>query len=231
MTWNLETARARIGLLPDDTAQDANLTTAMAVALATAESYCDRRFMLKADEQEFTAPINCNLLVRRYPLVSMATLAPLDPQPDPPADPMPVPATWRMDKKRGIVFIVGVPPWAIGGIAPVGSTPPPSAFGSGARAGFVLAYTGGYDPLPDDLEAALWMVFDSVWSQTPGYGVAAGQQGTAPIKSFGIDGMSISYDAPGSAARLNRAEAYGLLPSTAIGILDFYRAESAALGG
>ncbi len=228
MTWDIDAARARIGLVEGDATQDASLTAAMATALAVAESYCDRRFLLQADEQEFTEPIQATLLVRRWPLVSLTNLKPLDPQPDPPPDPLDIPVTWRMDKKRGMVFIVGMPPW----ITPIGM-PAPAASPWSARGhiGFVLAYTGGYDPLPADLEAALWMTFDSLWASTPGWGVPAGQQGSAPIKAFGIDGMRIDYDTQSTARFGTKAEARGILPATAVGILDFYRAESAALGG
>lgn len=103
-------------------------------------------------------------------------------------------------------------------------------YGTGARAGFVLAFTGGYDPLPPGLEIALWMTFDSVWGSQPGWGLPAGLSSDAPVKSFGIDGMSISYDTQ-SGSKYGKAEAVGLLPANAVGILDSYRAESAAIGG
>jgi hypothetical protein len=230
MTWDIDAARARIGLVEGDDSQDTNLTAAMATALAVAESYCDRYFMQQADTQEFTAPIGPTLLVRRWPLVALTSLAPLDPQPDPPPDPLPIPPTWRLDKKKGIVFIVGAAPWAPT-VAELAQTPTPWMLAGGSRAGFVLAYTGGFDPLPADLEAALWMTFDQLWATTPGWGVPAGGQGTSPIKSFGIDGMRIDYDTQTASRYGTKAEARGILPATAVGILDFYRAESAALGG
>jgi hypothetical protein len=232
MTWDIDAARARIGLVEGDTTQDTNLTAAMATALAVAESYCDRRFLLDDDTQEFTSPIGPTLLMRRWPLESLTSLAPLDPLPDPAPDPVPVPATWRLDKKKGIVFIVGAAPWAPN-VQALAAVPPPWVMAGGSATGFVLSYRGGYDPLPADLEAALWMTFDALWATTPGWGVAAGQQGSGPIKSFGIDGMRIDYDtqsAAGGGAN-SKAAARGILPATAIGILDFYRAESAALGG
>lgn len=229
MTWDVATAKLRLGITTDT--QDAALQSAMNAALAVAETYCDRRFMLQDDEQEFTLPVGPNLLMRRYPLKKLLTLKPLDPQPDPPPDPVPVPVTWLMDKKHGIVFVYGVPPWLT--IAPVGSNPPPTRYETGR--GFVLSYTGGYDPLPADLEMALWFVFDQVWSTTPGWGKPAGSTASdsGVIKSFAIDGMKIDYDAGVSAGSVGagRAEAYGLIPANAIGVLDAYRAESAALGG
>lgn len=231
MTWDIDTAKRRLGITDD--ASDDDLTSAMAVALSIAESYCDRRFPLADDTQEFTPPINCTLLVRRYPIASIKTLAPLDPQPDPAPDPVAVPPTWRMDKKRGIIFMVGAPAgWSGVNVMPVGSTPAPYGIGWPGR-GFVLAYSGGYDPLPADLEAALWMVFDNVWNSTPGWGMPAGAggSGSGAVRSFSIDGMSIGYDTGSSGSSgAGRAEAYGMIPASAAGILDFYRAESAAIG-
>jgi hypothetical protein len=233
MTWDIDAARARIGLAEGDAAQDTSLEAAMDTALAVAESYCDRRFLLEDDTQEFSEPIPATLLVRRWPLAKLTSLMPLEPLPEPPPDPVEIPSTWRMDKKKGMVFIVGMPPW----ITPVGMAPPADFVwrsGTPGRLGFVLAYTGGYDPLPADLEAALWMTFDALWGSTPGWGVPAGQQGSSgPVKSFSIDGTRIDYDtqsAAGGGAN-SKAAARGILPATAIGILDFYRAETAALGG
>ncbi len=235
MTWDLAAARARIGLPADDTAQDVNLQAALDTALAVAESYCDRRFLKQEDTQEFTSPIGPTLLVRRWPLDSLATIEPLPPLPDPPPDPVAVPSTWKMDKKRGIVWIVGQPPWAGGVIPAVGSSPPAVWPASTGRVGFVLTYTGGFEKLPADLEAALWMVFDQVWATTPGYGLPAGTQANAggAVKSFGIDGMRIDYDTATTSGSVGAggASAWGIVPANAVGILDFYRAETAALGG
>src|SRR5882672_6240465 len=174
-----------------------------------------------------------SLLVRRYPLVSLTSLAPLDPQPDPAPDPIAIPQQWRMDKKHGMVFVVGMAPY-IYMLAPVGSTPPPAnVFMVGGRPGFILSFVGGYDPLPADLEMALWMVFDSVWGATPGWGADAGTQGGGVVKGFGIDGMRLDYDNTTGSGSVGsgKVDAWGVLPANAVGILDSYRAESAALGG
>lgn len=233
MTWDLAAARARIGLPEDDTAQDTNLQAAMNVALAVAESYCDRRFMKQEDTQDFTPPIGPTLLVRRWPLDSLTSLQPLPPFADPEPDPVPVPTQWRMDKKRGMVFIVGAAPYIPVPAAAAGPmSTAPLSYPWGSAAGFTLTYTGGFDPLPADLEAALWMTFDQVWASTPGYGLPAGSQsGSGAVKSFGMDGMRIDYDTQGATGAGSKAEARGLMPASAIGILDFYRAETAALGG
>jgi hypothetical protein len=243
MAWTVEKARKRIGLDPTDDSRDEDLNEAMAVALAAAESYCDRKFLLQDDVQEFELPIDYRLLVRRYPLARMTGISPLEPTtqvsapPVPDDYPIPVPTQWRMDQKRGIIFIVGQPPWIAppAGVVALGTSPHFAAFRAGPRAGFILHYSGGYDPLPADLEAALWMTFDSVWGSTPGYAVpgGGGAVSEAPLKSFQIDGMSLSYDtAAGSSSGGGGGDvsSFGLLPSNAIGILMSYRAET-VVGG
>jgi hypothetical protein len=228
MTWDITTAKLRLGI--EDDTQDAALQSAMDVALAVAEGYCDRRFLKQADTQEFPLPTGPTLLVRRYPLVSLETIAPLDPQDEPPVEPVDVSATWRIDKRRGIVFMVGMPPWGASYTTPVA----PGAFYAGARAGFVLNYTGGYDPLPADLEQALWMVFDAVWFSTPGWGAEAGSQsgaGGGAVKSFSIDGSTISFDnASGNEAASQSGGSVGAwgpyLPLGATSLLQQYRAET-----
>lgn len=226
MTWDAQTARVRIGLAPDDAMRDEDLMTALDAALAAAESYCDRHFAKQADTQEVRQwPASRELLLRRYPIESLTNLRPLpphpgpalDPAPAPSSDPVSIPSRWRMEAKRGVVHL-----WA-------------SAEPLSIASGFTIAYVGGYDPLPADLEAALWMIFDSLWSTTPGWGAAAGSQISAggAVKSFAIDGMSIGYDTDATVgnAGAGDAQAWGVLPARAVGILNFYRAESAALGG
>lgn len=226
MTWTVDVARLRIGLAAGDASQDAALEVAMDTALAIAEGYCDRKFMLADDVEDYRGPATPLVLVRRYPLVALTSVQEL-----PPAVPVPepVPSTWRMDQRRGIVYTAGVAPFPI---TPVGSVPLPSGWPPG---GFTLLYRGGYAPdaLPRDLEAALWMTFDNVWATTPGWGAAAGVSSTQGVRQFSIDGMSITYDVENAASSAGAAQAsaWGLLPATAIGILSFHRADSAALGG
>lgn len=231
MSWTIEAARARLGLADGDTSQDAALTAAMSVALAAAEAYCDRAFMLMNDAaEEFAGPLGPVLTVRRWPLVALVSLQQLPPLPDPAPEPLPIPEGWRFNAQRGIVYL-GAPPWRL---APVGSEPAPSGPIVGSANGFVLTYSGGYAPdkLPADLEAALWLVFDHAWATTPGWGLAAGDTASAPVRSFGIDGMSIAYEgaAAGGAGKGGAPAAWGLLPASAVGVLSFYRADSAALG-
>lgn len=228
MTWDVATARVRLGLAEDDSSKDPQILSAMAIALAAAEAYCDRRFLKQQDTDEFVDVARPVLLVRRYPLASLVGLMPLGPLADPPPEPMAIPAKWRIDQRRGMVYMVGGgPAWPI---AEVGSAPAPVAWPP--RGGFALTYVGGYEPLPADLEAALWMAFDAVWWTTPGYGLPGGTQtagGSGAVRAFTMDGTRIEYDTSvaKNAAGSGRPEAWGILPATAVGILDLYRAETA----
>ena len=145
-----------------------------------------------------------------------------------------------MDADRGIVYLAtNWWPWCSGLVAP----PPPATTTPGVwfPQGFTLSYTGGFDldALPGDLEAALWLAFDSTWYMTPGWGAAVGTNSAGPpIKSFSIDGMSVGYENPLMGGKGGKASggatgapgAWGLLPATAVAILEFYRADSSALG-
>lgn len=218
MSWDLNTARARVGLPFDDNAQDTELTAAMSLALTMAESYCDRRFLHQADAETFRAPFGPTLLVHRYPLRELVSVEAYPPPAVPPVAPVAVPAGWSFDARRGIVYTFGGWP----GVTPVGSIPAPLGMGGG----ITLNYVGGYEELPADLEAALWFAFDAVWLATPGWGSQGGT--SAPVRSFSIDGMTINYEVGQSEARAPAA--WGLLPASSVSLLHFYRAESAALG-
>lgn len=223
MTWSVEAARVRIGLEPDDDTRDAQLQTCLDVALAAAESYCDRKFLKMEDSEEIFFHMWPAFTVRRWPLDSLVSIQQPPPLPDPEPEALAVPASWRMDKKKGIVFAQG----SSFDILPVGTVPVP---GFGLQRAFTLTYVGGFDPLPADLEAALWMVFDAQWWATPGWGAVGGAAPAGLVRSFGIDGMTISYDTAAGASA-GEAKGWGVLPAMSAGILDFYRAESAAIGG
>ena len=224
MSWDLATAKERLGIA--DASQDAAVTSALAVALAVAETYCDRKFLLEDETEEFLRANGPALTLRRYPLVSLTALQQLAPLPVPPPDVLPIPTNWKVDAGRGIVYTgYSGGPYGVSGIWYAGPY-------AGCTNGFQLSYVGGYDPdeLPADLEAALWMAFDSLWQTTPGWGLPAGSPTGGPVQAFGIDGMTINYGS-GQAAAPGAPVAWGALPLTAVAILGSYRAESAALGG
>jgi hypothetical protein len=82
-----------------------------------------------------------------------------------------------------------------------------------------VTYKGGYDPLPPDLELALWMVFDNIWPMVSGTGSTTGDR----ISSVTVpDVGTIRYDT-GGAASTGGAQVGGLVPMSAAGILSLYR--------
>ena len=92
---------------------------------------------------------------------------------------------------------------------------------------YTVTYSGGYKVLPPDLELALWAIFDAVWSATPG----AGKVGTATaggvIKSLSAPdiGTVQFFDPNSSAGSAAGGVMGGLIPASALGILDLYRRE------
>jgi hypothetical protein len=74
MTYDLATARARIGLPDSDTSKDPLLTAAMEAALALAETYCDRRFKLAAIEERVIHFVGNAAQLIRYPLKKIVTV-------------------------------------------------------------------------------------------------------------------------------------------------------------
>jgi Phage gp6-like head-tail connector protein len=215
MTWDLEAAKARLGIT--DNSQDAAIESAMGVALALAEKYCDRQFLLELGTVQFPPTAWPVLLVRRYPIKDVVeVLAPNGSVLDP--------TRYGVDYEHGMIRLG----W---GITSAG-VPPGSSWWSGSVA---VTFEGGYDPLPADLEAALWMVFDNVWSTTPGMGLPAGSATSSSggaVRSFSIDGMSIGYDNSATSGGGGSAapDDWGLIPALATAILNFYRAET-VVGG
>ena len=171
-------------------------------ALAIAEAYCRRKFALKAEVETFHHFRGRTLPLARYPIRSVTTVV------------SSTGASLQHEDARGLGHI--------------------------EFAGMVYAerltvnYTGGFDPAapPADLWLALWTIFDYLWAQTPGGGVAAGGGGASAggMKSFSIPGViAIDYgNASASAGAGAGAGAGGAhIPPLAMSILDLYRREQA----
>jgi hypothetical protein len=196
-------AKVRLGILPANTAQDATITAVAGAALAIAEAYCRRKFALKAEVETFHHFRGRTLPLARYPIRSVTSVR----------------SGAGMDLKhedaRGLGQI------ELDGMVYVDR--------------LTVEYTGGFDPAapPADLWLALWTIFDYLWAQTPGGGIAAGGGGGASagaMKSFSIPGvLSIDYgNASASAGAGAGAGAGGAhIPPLAVSILDLYRREQA----
>lgn len=211
MTWDVATARKRIGLADDDTSRDTDLEACMAVALALAEKYCDRRFLSKLETVKFLDVRRADLHLYRWPIEFITSVVSVQ------ADGSPVDVAYVADEELGVLYL-----------------------GSGAGCALAVSrditvvFQGGFDPLPPDLEWALWSIFDQLWATGPGWGAPAEVSAdTGAVRSFSIDGMSIGYatdTASGGSAAGGSADGLGIIPARAIACLEFYRAET-AVGG
>lgn len=88
----------------------------------------------------------------------------------------------------------------------------------------VVEYTGGYKVLPPGLLLAFMQVFDKAWDAQSG-GVAGTVGG---IKSARIGDLAISYDTSDPSLQASSGGAMGgLVPTSAMSILNLYRREFA----
>ncbi len=198
----LTEAKVRLGILPANTAQDATITAVAGAALAIAEAYCRRKFALKAEVETFHHFRGRTLPLARYPIRSVTSVR----------------SGAGMDLKhedaRGLGQI------ELDGMVYVDR--------------LTVEYIGGFDPAapPADLWLALWTIFDYLWAQTPGGGVAAGGSSGASaggISKVAITGVgSIEYATGGGGSSVGAASGGGVMSALplAAGILDLYRREA-----
>jgi len=147
MSWTADTLEAFKAWLGATTppADDATLTRALGLALATLETYLDRP-LEKAERTQDDYNVGGVILLRAWPVESVATI-----------DAGGVPIAFdplRLDKRTGRL---GVPCW-------YGATS--------------TKYTGGFEPMPIDLEHALWMIAAAL---VPAVQSAAGAEAGQPI--------------------------------------------------
>lgn len=212
MAYDLVTAKIRLGIPTEDTSKDDEINVCLDMALALAETYCDRGFMLMQEEQEVRGVEQNVLRTFRYPIKVVNSVKSVSPGAnyDWSAD------QWTIFKKVGEIVLSGCI--------------------SGTQV--LVDYEGGYEVLPSDLEWALWNIFDAIWWSTPGMGIEAGESdntGPGDVKSFWINGVRIEYasttTASAAIANNSKEEVYGMLPLISISVLSKYRAESALSGG
>lgn len=209
MAFTLEFAKKRLGIDEQDTSQDDAIKACLAVALSLAETYCDRGLEFKEDVvEEFERMWQRTLRVYRYPIKEVTSINTIDPVLQ---SSMQANSDVWLDKKAGII--------------------------KGVWCGYdvEVTYSGGYDPLPADLEYGLWLVFDAVWYSTPGMGQAAGSSSedtAGPIRAFTINGVRMEYSTKTNAfgSSGGSIDPYGIIPENAIAVLDKYRAETALSG-
>ena len=184
MSFDLATAKNRKGILPADTTQDALIVISLAAAKAVAETYCNRKFDYAAEIATFHFPNARTLQLSRYPIEQVTLVAVSESNSD----------------FRGYQVINGT-----------GQVVSTSVFS--ARQ-VEVQYAGGYRTLPADLELALWLVFDEVWSASTSGGV------TASIKSVALaDVGTVQFSDP------NAGASAGFIKPAAAVILNLYRLE------
>ena len=174
MAWTLDAAKVRLEIAPGDTTKDAQITLAMEMSILLAESYLNRKLLKKVDTtQSFYRVHGRMVFLERYPVESIKSIA----------------------------------------LPPVGTTMPLESVTVNPRTGGVdyyslhgqsevlITYTGGYDPLPADLEWALWMLFDTLYAEMEAGPISGGGgggiviEGSGDVKSIQIyDVGKVDYD-------------------------------------
>ena len=156
MSFLLNDAKTRQGILPADTTKDTILQVTLDTALALAETYTNRRFMYAAETATFHYPFGQSLQLNRYPLEQVVGVTPV-----------------------GQVAIGTDQYQVILGAGQIKS------LGWLSAKQIDVVYAGGYKVLPADLELALWMIFDQVWASIPGGGAGTSAAGNG-IESITI---------------------------------------------
>ena len=194
MSWDLATAKAWLGITGSD--QDAQVQAAMDAVLTMAERYCNRKF-LKAQEIETFCDNMSSIALSRVPVASINSI--VLGESDLPA------SGYVVQNSTGIIRCCcdqRCRCWC------------------GCR--ITVDYVGGFDPLPADLETALYGSLGVLWGRmTAPAGDASAV--TGPMKSVVLfDFARIDYDT----SALTGADGGGALyPALAgeLGILDGYR--------
>ena len=126
-------AAAKTRLGVADASQDAIITTAIDASMLIAENYCDRKFAYLDESEDINAAILTKSL--QVKRVPIDSLEPVAVSKD--GEEI---SGYYINYSDGIIsrsiFYVGV---------------------------YTVAYKGGYETLPGDLETALWLIFDNVY--------------------------------------------------------------------
>jgi hypothetical protein len=68
MSFDIESARKRVGVPDGDTSKDAELVASLNAALAIAENYCDRKFLYREETARFYYDATRKYSLKRYPI-------------------------------------------------------------------------------------------------------------------------------------------------------------------
>lgn len=212
MAWDLATARLVAGIPPGDTTKDAALTRIMGRTLAAVETLLGRGLLLRRETVRFYEVDERKVLLPRYPVRRVYSI-----------NGTPGVIRGLLHHRTGWLELGPYDHW-------------------GTQDGAVLIdYEGGFDPLPDDLEAALWEALLYLWGMVdqttglPRQGAGAGVvQGSGDISRITLaDFGSISYDV-GTQVTSSESSGAGAVAEAMWGwlapwasVLSTYRSEAA----
>lgn len=181
MAWDLATAKKYLGLTGDPTdPADADIQAVMDTTLATVETHLGRKLLRGREVHKEQHVTGNQIFCYRYPIE-------------------------RIDLLDGEVFDDTHPDFTqVGFFSGEGII-----FGTYFPGQEVIdiEYTGGYDPLPLDLERVLWEAFMALWSATDAATGGPPESGTGLVGGSGdmksitvFDAFKIDYDVGVTAA-------------------------------
>jgi len=188
--FDLDTARAHVGLAVTDKSKDLLLTMGMNAALAIAENYCDRYFIWKKDTATFINPPGPRLQLKRYPITYVQYVGGMDGSTDSQIDQ----SAYDIHHIHGYLsfghhshyhnYHHTLFPWYHG-------------------RDIKVIFEGGYklDELPADLELALWGIFSAIWASLNTNLATTSQGIPGPITSISVpDVGTVSFGQNGVTA-------------------------------
>lgn len=213
MAFDLATAKILLKISAGDTSKDAIIIDAVEKVLALVEKKLGRGILLKTVSETYYDVDQKDIRVYRYPIKTLLTVN---------GAPITNLNNYRIHHRVGRITAL---------------------MGWGSTDKLVIQYSGGLDPLPLDLEQALWEILNTYWSTVdPATGLPTGGGGASTVQgsgdvssvSFGPFG-SVRYDvgvttvggsSSGANVSANDQRYWGWL-SPWIYILEAYRSESA----
>lgn len=197
MAYDMGAAKVRLGLDPTTVSpQDANIGMALRAALSAAEHYCQRGLRHQAQTDSFQQPSGA-LQLFRYPVDNIISISGGV-------------GSYNLNQQYGLLDLGGGA-WL------------PNATAYGATNEIQVEYVGGFLNYPEDLEMALWVIFDKAMTVLENPGEEADQ--VASIRLTGVG--QISYQ-PADYADFRQAGGgpLGLVPKMAGQILALYKRET-----
>ena len=198
MAFDLAAAKTRLNIT--GTTQDAVVQAALDASVSVCENYCKRKFMQASETNTFHWVDGVTLQFERFPINNV--LAMRDTGKGTAASSLTNSKYYEVYNSAGQIRFNG----------------------HNFSKSLEVDTDAGYAVLPDDLELALWMVFDNVYNSmsNPGGGAAS----SGGIKSVSLVGVgTVNYDTNSSAsaaAAASKPGAGGFIPLGALNLLDNY---------